>query len=361
VAKTRYPIWNTVVLGAGPVGLAAALAAARGGHTLVLSPNIADPADPPRIDVVPGPFLALLLELGVVPRQIGVDELHDRRWVAWDSERPELVRGRAMAHIERPALELALMDAVRRRPEIHVAVGSAADLPRSAGIVIDATGRRAYSAERRVRPPEEWIAKTFWSVGNFPHATQAFRIAALPGGYAYRVGTKTRILVGLVVSKSVAVLRPDQIETYIQSAQAGWLLADLPDLSSMSSARGGAASVQWGDGWGPMVPVGDAALARDSLASQGLSSGISDAVSFVRRERRCQKWAERHEEQRHRHLSALHSALSRSRFARSPELDEYARFLSRYAQRNVGSAPAGVRAPAVLTASQASGVGEAMA
>jgi 2-polyprenyl-6-methoxyphenol hydroxylase-like FAD-dependent oxidoreductase len=342
--------WNTVILGAGPVGLAAALAAARGGRTLVLSPSLATPADPYRIDSVPAPVLALLLELGVVPRQIGVDELHDHRWVAWDRENPEPVRGRAMAHIERPALELALLDAIHRRRGIEVAGGSSADLPRSAGVVIDATGRRAQSAGRRERPPEEWIARTFWSTGRFPPAARAFRLAALPEGYAYRLGTKTRILIGLVVGKSAAALRPDHVETYVRSAGAGWLLADLPELSSMSAGRGGVASVQWSDGWGPMMPVGDAALARDSLSSQGLSSGIADAVSLVRRAQRYERWAERCKEQRQRHLSALHSILQRSRFAGSFPIDRYVQFLRRHADENPGYAPTGIWAPAMPAA-----------
>src|SRR5689334_19329584 len=117
---------ETVILGAGPAGLATALALARQPRVCVIASALPSMTDPPRVDVVPAAFLALLIELGVHPAQLGVTVLHSRRRLAWGTAQPEVVEGRAVAHIERPALELALLAALKRTSGARVMLGTPA-------------------------------------------------------------------------------------------------------------------------------------------------------------------------------------------------------------------------------------------
>lgn len=319
---------DMMVVGAGPVGLVAAFVAARQGRSVVVV-GVRPCAEPTRIDAVPAPFLALLLEFGVHPALLGVRELHNTRLVAWERAEPEVVRGRAMAHIERPALEKALLGLVERTPGIEV-VGSPGYPTALPPVIIDATGRRAVSARRIVRPPEARIARVFVASGCFGAAAQAFRISALPEGYAYRLGTGSRIVLGIVGEKASAQRPPAEIERHLRCLGAGWLLAGLPALSEMKAGRSGVASVQWSEGGPRVLRVGDAELARDALASQGLATGVSDALHVAAAGTR-PGWARRRQDQREKHVSRLISLLARCRFRDCPAWSRYAKFLVAHA------------------------------
>jgi hypothetical protein len=91
-------------------------------------------------------------------------------------------------------------------------------------------------------------------------ADQAFRMAALPAGYVYRLASPTLLSIGVVLSKAAGRLTPQDIERYIRSAGAGWVIEDLRPLDSIQTGRGGIASVQWSSGLSPMLRVGDALL-----------------------------------------------------------------------------------------------------
>ena len=65
---------DTAILGAGPAGLAAALALSSRGGARIITPSLPAATDVPRVDMVPAAFLAFLLELGIHPGQIGVHE-----------------------------------------------------------------------------------------------------------------------------------------------------------------------------------------------------------------------------------------------------------------------------------------------
>ena len=74
--RARPPL---TVLGAGPVGLVAAIRARQLGLGVeIRSDRMPSPTDPSRLEVVPAQLVALLVELGVPPRSVGVDRLHER-------------------------------------------------------------------------------------------------------------------------------------------------------------------------------------------------------------------------------------------------------------------------------------------
>jgi hypothetical protein len=333
---------DTTILGAGPAGLATALGLSGRSRVRIIAPTLPAVTDVARVDMVPAAFLAFLLELGVHPSQIGVHDLHDVRFIAWSGAEPEMVRGKAMAHVERPALELALLAAIERLSAVRILPGSASQLAASDERVIDATGRRAFSSTRITGLREPWIGRVFSLRGQFEKADQAFRMAALPGGYAYRMASPRLLIVGVVLSTALARPTPQDIEKYIHAAGAGWLLEGLGRLASLQAGKGGVASVQWSDGSAAIQRVGDAALARDSLSAQSLCSGLSDAVSMVRRSEYAAQWLYRQHEQLKSHLGYLARIIGHSRFHSEAPWSQYRQFLKQNAgifssDRNPGS------------------------
>jgi hypothetical protein len=323
--------WNTVVLGAGPVGLIAALAAARRGRTTLVTPHWPPRPCKPRIDVIPAPFLTLLLELGVDPGQLDIEHLHDARLVAWETAEPTVRRCPASAHVERSRLECALAYAAGRAPNIEVVV-KIGDWPSlRPNLVIDATGRAAISAEQRVAPRRLWHAQTFYTATHVSKAVQGFRMAALPSGYVYRLGSAHHLMVGVV--RCGARRSPDEIEDDIRASGGSWLLAGVPHLISMCRGRGGATSVQWSEGGYSPTRVGDASLARDSLASQGIAAGGSDALQLASGTLpQAAPWLDRVADQRNRHLAALRATIAACRFDGHSTWTEYARFIASHTQ-----------------------------
>jgi hypothetical protein len=279
--------------------------------------------------MVPAGFLTFLLELGIHPGQIGVRDLHDVRYVAWSDAGPQTVRGPVVAHVERPALELALLAALERMARCKIVPSSAANSANPSERKIDATGRRAVSATRTIGLAKPWIARVFSQYGVFDAADQVFRLAALPDGYTYRLASPRLLAIGVVVSKAAGDMIPKDIEKYIHAAGAGWVLKGLGSLDSTQPGKGGIASVQWSTGPAATLRVGDASLARDSLSAQGLCCGISDAVSLVRNSGYGAQWTGREREQLKRHLAFLADAMERSRFRAEKPWAEYRRFLER--------------------------------
>jgi 2-polyprenyl-6-methoxyphenol hydroxylase-like FAD-dependent oxidoreductase len=270
---------GVVVIGAGPVGLIAALRLAQAGHGVtIVARRLPAPDDPPRVDAAPAALLALLVELGIHPASIGAAEVFTRRFVAWSSREPALVDGPATVHIERPALDVALLGALRRFKDVSIEVRRwhpVRDGAR-AGAIIDASGRAAVTATRRIRPDRPWAARTFWLDRSSCRAAADFAIAALPSGYAYRLGGASRLIVGIVGRGPAVTGTAVDVERRIRRA-APWIMDGLPALPSMAEGAAGAASVQWTEGHSPLR-IGDAALARDALASQGVATGASEAL-----------------------------------------------------------------------------------
>lgn len=125
-----------------------------------------------------------------------------------------------------------------------------------------------------MQPAPVWIAASC----TVPRgdADPAMRLAAGPGGYAYRLGSTRWLTLGWVGPG-----RPPRdgagVADRVASEGAGWLSDDV-DLSGATVLRRVASvSIAIGrdDPW--TVRIGDAALVKDALASQGTSIGLSDA------------------------------------------------------------------------------------
>jgi 2-polyprenyl-6-methoxyphenol hydroxylase-like FAD-dependent oxidoreductase len=277
-----------------------------------------------RIDVIPAPFLTLLLELGISPKQLGVTHLQDSQLAAWESGSPQMRRRPATAHIERARLEGALAEAVERDPRIDIRTEGADWRTWQCDLTMDATGRAAASALCRNKSPRPWIAETFNGQISPSRALQAFRIAALPRGYAYRLGSGEKLTIGVIRWRGPS--EAEEIEQEIR-AEAAWLLQGVPPLSSMKRGRGGACALQWSEDSSAAVCIGDANIARDSLASQGIAIGCADALQLASGALTRAAWLMRTREQRQRHITALRATLDACRFKDLPPWAEYRHFL----------------------------------
>jgi flavin-dependent dehydrogenase len=322
--------FEIAVLGAGPIGLIAALQFARSGRTIVIASSRLPALDGiRRVDAVPASLLALLVELGINPVGIGADRLHRARVSAWPSAEPLASEGATTAHIERPALDIALLEAAKRagcaiRSRFRLDAGEVGGRDWTAKRFIDATGRSAITASRRIRAPKPWVARIFWAPASAHD--RGFAIAQLPEGYAYRLGAASTLAFAVVGRRDAVA------GSFLDIAQrlrvhAPWMLEDLPPVAGLRSGGACAASIQWSEGSG--LRIGDAALARDALSSQGIATGASEALQA------CAMGGEddraliiaRQREQRQAHLRSLLAVLENGRFSHVPAWREYIDFV----------------------------------
>lgn len=327
--------YDISVLGGGPAGLTAALVAAKTARTLLILKHPPYRPQQFRIDVVPARTLALLVELGIDPQAIGAERLNTCRGDCWATSSPQWRQCASTAHIERMRLEKALSDNVRANTRIEIIIGD--EPPKFDGeftgrgwrsrALIDATGRRSITSQARTRLLPVWGSRFFWtSRHNAKEASPEFRIAALPCGYAYRLGSAERIGIGLVGRSELMSLSWADL---LRHESFQWLCENLPALGSLIRGASGAASVQWSSP-GQASLVGDAAIARDSLSSQGLAASLSDAlyavtaIAFAQQDALCL----RHAENLFNHLTHLHEQISQCRYSKQPLWKEYADFIS---------------------------------
>ena len=305
----------TTVLGSGGAAAACALFAARHGPVRLCGRPHAPVSS---VESVPAATLTLLLELGITPAELDVDRLTRDRRVAWEQAEPAEHTGPACAHLDRAALHAALWRRVTRHPHVHL-TGRDDVVPR--GRVVDATGRQAVTALDVLRPPRTWTAATITGpAGPDP----ALHLAAAPDGYAYRLGSARHTTVGWVgpdrPPRDAAALAHRIVES-----GCGWLLAglDLPFTSTVRRPAGLALSTPAPDA----VPIGDAALARDALASQGLSLALSDACLAADPAVTNATLAARRADAVGRHLEHLRRTVVACRFAAFPAWVRYGEWL----------------------------------
>jgi len=91
--------FDLAVLGGGPAGLFCGIAAASEKRVLVLcdSRNSAHPTDPKTLEAVPATLLALFMQFGIHPADIGINRLYMNREAAWSDTTPRFVPAARMA------------------------------------------------------------------------------------------------------------------------------------------------------------------------------------------------------------------------------------------------------------------------
>lgn len=331
--------FSAIVVGSGPVGMIAALQLSQRCRTALIAHRLPSPADPPSVEAVPAPLLALLLEFGIHPQQIGVDRLFETRFSAWETATPMRNVGPAMAHVERPALDLALLSKVLAAKRLKIVTGrfSTGRLQAMVGPgwgkcrLLDGSGKRAVSANEILRPGKPWASRSFWVASRGCPASREFRMAALPGGYVYRLGAAGYVGFGRVGRGKMLTASAAEFTRQLRRYAADWVLDGLPPIDTMQPGKVAPASVQWAAG-NSFIAIGDAALARDPLSSQGLSCGISEALyaAAIDTLRDEQMFLSRQAAQRSAHLQALTKIIASCRHRDEDAWKGYAEFVARH-------------------------------
>ncbi len=346
--------FDAIVVGAGPTGMVAALQLSKQYQTALIAQRAPLPDHPPRVEAVPAAFLALLLEFGIQPKELGVDRLYDSHVRAWDTALPVSSAQPVMAHIGRPALDLALFRQVSVASNVRVlcaqtavALGESAGRHVRSGKTrwIDASGRRALSAASILSPSKPWRSRTFWSATGDRTPNGQLMIAALPDGYMYRLGNAHRVGLGIISQNRIMVQTSSDLQVKIRPCGAEWILEGLPPLEQMTRGKTSLASVQWAVGNHSCLRIGDAALARDPLSSQGLSCGVSEALyaACLRDPIDEALFLTRQGEQRALHLQSLKQVMARCRFRTESAWSAYSAFLDTYTNNLVSDSHIALR------------------
>ncbi|MFZ6780174.1 FAD-dependent oxidoreductase [Undibacterium sp. Ji83W] len=355
--------YRVAVLGNGPVGILAALCAARQGR----GPVLLLAADPPasvdaggsgyRIEAVPVSLLALLLEYGIHPHLIGAEQTHDLRQVQWDSKASMSLPTPKTVHIHRPALEQALWQKLLQEPRIHLRLGEQSLQLHDAGaggtnsadsdngddwhadLLIDASGRAARTASSIDKSQQPWVARLFTLArqarqpGRFhshfqPDFQPHFKLAALPQGYVYSLATPQVQNVVFVGRGKAVKGSAGELQQLLHGAQAGWVLQGLPDLMEFHGGMAHPVSLQWATSERSVL-IGDAALARDILSSQGLSCGLSEALCApdLGTPLARASFQERQKQQRQLHATALLNQIRSCLYGIETAWQDYAQFI----------------------------------
>jgi hypothetical protein len=274
------------------------------------------------VESLPAAALTLLVELGVTPDELGVAGLSRKRIVAWQNGEPQVLDGPACAHIDTAALHHALLRSAANNPAVTFKAGLDPSSLRPGWI--DATGRRAVSARRHIRPPRTWTAAL---VTVRADNTGELRLAAAHDGYAYRLGSAHQTSIGWV-SPGRPPLTGGQLRAYIEKRGAAWLLegVDVPD-GVFTYRRAASAAIP--EPSTAAIGVGDAALARDALASQGVSIGLSDACLVADPATTVDDMTGRRNEAILRHFRHLEQMATTCRYADSPCWARYLAWVTR--------------------------------
>ncbi|WP_141710936.1 hypothetical protein [Paraburkholderia nodosa] len=302
------------IIGVGPAALACALWRARHERVFVTPPlKAASQADASWIEAVPMKSIAELVELGVHPHDLGVREFVRTRAIAWRSPEPEIIDTAPAAHLERPALERALLALAMRNRRIEFLPRRAPAWPaeqdsthrRRESRIVDASGRRAVAATHVYRCRRPWVARTFAIDCDARRAIAPLMVAALPHGYLYRAAGAHFTTIGIVGRGHMLAGSGAEVCERLLNGAARWAVADLATRTwHCTGSR--PASMQWAE-FGNAVAIGDAAFARDALSSQGLASSLTDAryAALIETDDDCRTLAMRSRLARDTHAASL--------------------------------------------------------
>jgi hypothetical protein len=195
--------------------------------------------------------------------------------------------------------------------------------------LLDATGRSAITAARRIAPKRPIVARLLHLAMRPNLRSTGLMIAAGPDGYAYRLANAATLTIGIVGRNDF--VRGDGREVVARIADfAPWLVEGVSG-EDLQAGASGPASAQFSFGDDATTAIGDAAFARDALASQGLATGFSDALKAVAQpEQRAHLRIER-QKAIALHCGRVAEQIDSSAFRSSKPWIEYAQFLSEMA------------------------------
>jgi 2-polyprenyl-6-methoxyphenol hydroxylase-like FAD-dependent oxidoreductase len=326
-----------IVFGCGPIGLLAAIRGRQLGLDVEIHASERPPSHhAPRVECVPSQTIALLVEFGVHPRLLGVDRLFSERSMQWSGFAASTSPTPAVAHVERPALDIALLElALRAGANLHALGAGRLDEFRRRQkqgncLLLDATGRSAITAARRIAPKRPIVARLFHLAMHPSLRSTGLMIAAGPDGYAYRLANAATLTIGIVGRNDFVRGDGDEIVARIADF-APWLVGGIAG-DDLQPGASGPASAQFSLGDDATIAIGDAAFARDALASQGLAIGFSDALKAVAQPE--QRYRHRIERQKAiaQHAARVAEQIESSAFRSSKPWIEYAQFLSEIAR-----------------------------
>jgi hypothetical protein len=133
-------------------------------------------------------------------------------------------------------------------------------------------------------------------------------------------------MVGLVQGRDQWRESAGRLSERLRVAGVEWLLAGLRCEAGAASI-GGAASLQWSSGAGPAIRIGDAAVARDALAAQGIANGISAGLSLFESPDGERSYPGRTKTEFLSHLSTLQELARNCAYREHPFWEGYADFL----------------------------------
>ena len=301
----------------------------------VYTNSLGAPRESPRVECVPAQVVALLVEFGVSPKRVGIDALFRQRTMQWADGAVATSPAPDAAHIERPALEIALLEsALRAGTKIDVLREDLVQELRRRHregecMLLDASGRSAVTAMERIGPRRPLVARLFHLPTRPSLRGSGLMIAAGPEGYAYRLANASTLTLGVVGRKDFVQGDGRRIVAKIAEF-APWLVRDIPS-ELLQSGASGAASVQWSVGGNfESVLVGDASFAHDALASQGLAMGLSDALKTFVQQNKSVRAPPRSDEKKQIsvHCQRIVQQIKRSAFGSARPWVEYSEFLS---------------------------------
>jgi hypothetical protein len=151
--------------------------------------------------------------------------------------------------------------------------------------------------------------------------------AALPHGYVYRAAGREGCTVGVVGRGATLAGSPAEVRERLRADGAGWVIDDI-SARQWIPAGAGAATIQWAES-DTATFIGDAALSRDALSSQGLASGLTDAryAAAIRSRTDRVLLAQRTRLARIAHAGELVGMIAKCRWRDHPAWREYKRFL----------------------------------
>jgi hypothetical protein len=162
-------------------------------------------------------------------------------------------------------------------------------------------------------------------------------IAAGPDGYAYRLANAATLTIGIVGRNDFVRGGGREIVARIADF-APWLVEGVAG-EELQAGASGPASAQFSVGDDAITAIGDAAFARDALASQGLVTGFSDALKAVAQPEQGLRLRIEQQKAIALHGGRVAGQIESSAFRSSKPWIEYAQFLSGMARPATSATP----------------------